>query len=118
MHEAYRNQVLEEYRLLPLLSLAEEKRKQEAIIAEETAIWKSTNLALPVIGLIFGIIFSIVLIGIPLLVLSIQAIVIKSRTRGRANIAINKAKIRVEILDSLIAKAKRGEDPIEVEVVG
>ena len=117
MTQAFRDQVKEEYRFLAYDELLIEKDKQQKIIEDQTKAWETTNLALPIVGVIFGFIFSVVLIGIPLVVFSIISIVDKSKLRNKANIAINRARARIEIIDSLLGKAKHAGDPIEVEVV-
>ena len=117
MTDSFRSQVLEEYRFLSYDALQEEKAKQEKIIEEQTALWETTNLALPIVGALFGFILSFVLIGVPLLIFSVLTIVNKSKARNHANIAIHRAEARIEIINSLSNKARSAGDPVEVEVV-
>ena len=111
------NQYLKEYSTFTKEEINEEIAKQEGIIKEQTAIWEKTGLAGPIVMAVFGLIFSVVLIGIPLAVIGIMKIVEKAKTRNRANLAIYHARDRISVLNSLKGSAKSKSEAIEVEVV-
>ena len=109
------------YHGLSIESLNEEKNKLESTVRDQTAIWQQTNLAGSILLIVFGGILSVIIVGIPLLVVGIMGLVDKIKIRFRANRAINEANERIRFIDDLIRskeEMKKGEEEsIEAEIV-
>ncbi len=111
----------EYYRGLTIDTLKEEKQKQESTIKNQTFIAKSISLAPSIALIVFGAIFSIVIIGIPFLVVGILGLQGKIRARYQCNKAISEAKARLEAIEECIAEKDKFEsakqNAIEAEIV-
>lgn len=112
----------EEYSGMSLEALKAEREKQKKIEAEQTEIWKTTDLTSSITMTAFGLVFIWFLpLSIPLLVIGIPAIVNKAKLRNRCNMAIYHARDRIGVLDILIRKKEQdrsgADSAVEVEVV-
>ena len=103
----------EEYSSFSYQDLYHEKGRLENEVEKQTEIWQKTNLGGSIALVIFGLVFLVVLIGIPLLVLGIRGIVVRSRDRNRANIAIWHARDRLEVIEGLIRKLRPNEETLK-----
>lgn len=110
MTEQARTLYEEEYSSFSYQDLYREKGRLENEIEKQTEIWRKTALGGSIAMTIFGLIFLVLIIGIPFFALGIRGIVMRSRDRNRANIAIWHARDRLEVIEGLIRKLRPNEE--------